>query len=325
MHDVFGFTWRVDSLGYRWIEAEEFLQRASDPSRTPRWEMDTPPFLTNRGNNSSTVLYEPMEEHRTLFREFAFVEQTKAGILSFASEYGLLGGDAPVYVDTRDPARIDVWAEPLSAWVAEITAFRILLDMWDSARAGNIFRLGDRILVTSPTIATIRWPATDARIITPQMESLIARTVGTKDLNRFAIEYVRESIRRRLQVLSFADMGQDDGNHRLPLSICPIGLLGLLWLQFARSLDGKDYRRCRQCGEWFEISRPAGRSTKQFCNGACRYKWHRETTTGTRTSAKPKPRRSTLIRDNDPRGVAASEHQHEWVPAAIPFYKIHRS
>jgi hypothetical protein len=64
---------------------------------------------------------------------------------------------------------------------------------------------------------------------------------------------------------------------RLNLRIVPKNLLGAMWLQYARGIDGnKDYRQCRQCGKWFEISLEANRPTRFFCEDACRYKFYRE-------------------------------------------------
>ena len=65
--------------------------------------------------------------------------------------------------------------------------------------------------------------------------------------------------------------------NRLHLRIVPKNLLGAMWLQYARSIDGKkDYRQCRQCGKWFELSLEANRPTRLFCEDACRYKFYRE-------------------------------------------------
>ena len=65
--------------------------------------------------------------------------------------------------------------------------------------------------------------------------------------------------------------------HRLHLRIVPKNLLGAMWLQYAGGIDGdKDYRRCRACGKWFEISLEANRPTRFFCKDACRYKFYRE-------------------------------------------------
>ena len=58
---------------------------------------------------------------------------------------------------------------------------------------------------------------------------------------------------------------------------CPEEPHGAMWLQYARSIDGnKNYRQCRQCGKWFEISLEANRPTRLFCKDACRYKFYRE-------------------------------------------------
>ncbi len=65
--------------------------------------------------------------------------------------------------------------------------------------------------------------------------------------------------------------------NRLYLRIVPKNLMGAMWLQFARGIDGnKDYRRCRACGKWFEISLEANRPTRFFCKDGCRYKVYRE-------------------------------------------------
>ena len=65
--------------------------------------------------------------------------------------------------------------------------------------------------------------------------------------------------------------------NRLNLRIVPKNLMGAMWLQFARGIDAnKDYRRCRACGDWFEISLEANRPTRFFCKDACRYKFYRE-------------------------------------------------
>jgi hypothetical protein len=298
MNEIFGFSWAVDSLGYRWIEPEEFVCRASDPVRKPRWQLDEGPYLTKRNVASRRLgdrSYQPLLDYRTLFRSFAYLEPTESAILGFASEFGLLAGDAYLSVAMRDPLHtqqtVEVMAEPFGAWKAEIHALRTLLNLWDSARVGDVSRLRELIQVIGPSDAKVLWTVPEGKILSQAMEQLIAQTVGTKDLESFALEYVRYSINWRLQVLSFPILQPDQGNHRLPLSVHPTGLLGALWLQFARSLDGKDYRRCRQCAKWMEIARGVARSTKQFCDGACRFKWHRDNA-HPRNSAKPNGRYS---------------------------------
>ena len=38
----------------------------------------------------------------------------------------------------------------------------------------------------------------------------------------------------------------------------PKNLIGCLWLQFAKALEGKDYRQCENCKLWFEIGGSRG-------------------------------------------------------------------
>ena len=63
------------------------------------------------------------------------------------------------------------------------------------------------------------------------------------------------------------------------LQIIPEDLLAAMWLQFAQAIDGnKEYRACKECGRWFEIShRQADGRTKrrEFCSDACKSKDYR--------------------------------------------------
>jgi hypothetical protein len=57
----------------------------------------------------------------------------------------------------------------------------------------------------------------------------------------------------------------------------PKNLLGALWLQFALTIErGSDFRRCAECGTWFELAPGLGRSDKQFCSVRCRVRSHRK-------------------------------------------------
>ena len=66
---------------------------------------------------------------------------------------------------------------------------------------------------------------------------------------------------------------------RLRIHVVPRNLLGALWLQFARGIDGqKTYLRCRGCNNWLEISIKATgyRTSRAYCSDACRSKAYRE-------------------------------------------------
>ena len=64
---------------------------------------------------------------------------------------------------------------------------------------------------------------------------------------------------------------------RLGLYIVPEGLIGALWLQFARAVErDAKFRQCAECGTWFEVAPGRGRADKQFCSTACRTRAYRK-------------------------------------------------
>ena len=61
------------------------------------------------------------------------------------------------------------------------------------------------------------------------------------------------------------------------LYIVPEGLIGALWLQFARAVErDARLRQCLECTTWFEVAPGRGRTDKQFCSTACRTKAYRK-------------------------------------------------
>ena len=69
----------------------------------------------------------------------------------------------------------------------------------------------------------------------------------------------------------------EQSRDRLGLYIVPEGLIGALWLQFARAVErDAKFRQCAECTTWFEVSPGRGRTDKQFCSTACRTKAYRK-------------------------------------------------
>ena len=62
----------------------------------------------------------------------------------------------------------------------------------------------------------------------------------------------------------------------MSLYFVPNSLVGALWLQFARAVDGrKKYERCGECKTWFEVSLDAARTNRRYCKDPCRFKAYR--------------------------------------------------
>jgi hypothetical protein len=65
--------------------------------------------------------------------------------------------------------------------------------------------------------------------------------------------------------------GWDGERQRIAGSLSPSSLLNAMWTQFFFAVtEGKQYRQCRECGKWFEVSPQVNRTSRQTCSNTCR-------------------------------------------------------
>ena len=98
-----------------------------------------------------------------------------------------------------------------------------------------------------------------------------------EDVAGAAHAYVRRVINRQLyEGQVSAQLGLSPESTQDGLYLVPGSLLGALWLQFAQSLsEGREHRRCKFCGTWFEVGLDAWKTTKLYCGDPCRMKNYR--------------------------------------------------
>ena len=213
------------------------------------------------------TVYEPLREEPALFRKFADLDPAdESRILAFANRYGRLEMEEPNYVDN------------LGSWKQEAGQMFVYVGYWDAYRDGRWDRphkLND--VFRKQFIDTIfSHEATETR------EQMGMSTLPDRDrltLAQAALLSIRSTINQNL-----AQWGTDtcvvyeQGPDRLGLRLVPRNLLAALWLQFARAVDGeRDYRQCRSCRQWFQITydNTGRRKTRVFCSNACRSKAYR--------------------------------------------------
>ena len=64
--------------------------------------------------------------------------------------------------------------------------------------------------------------------------------------------------------------------HAGELAVAPTNLLAQIWFQFAVAVQHqKEYRKCGECGRWFELPSRGSRHEKTFCSQACKQKEYR--------------------------------------------------
>lgn len=109
------FVWRVATNGYRWNS-----ETAQD---------DDPKLAVN--SEWSYREYQPLEEFSGLFRTFADTPLTRAGVLSFAQQYGLLGWwqriDGADAIDCLD-------MESFAFWCEQVQRMQRCVSTWDAAQ-----------------------------------------------------------------------------------------------------------------------------------------------------------------------------------------------
>src|SRR5216683_297814 len=116
------FEWGVESEGYEWREAHPVREQKISPT--------TERFLTP-GFTLAWKRYQPLEDTPALYRTFAEVDRTEAGIQAFANAYGALGvGEHISLVD--GPA---AHGEHFDFWETHLLAMQHVLLVWDALKA----------------------------------------------------------------------------------------------------------------------------------------------------------------------------------------------
>jgi transposase-like protein len=97
------------------------------------------------------------------------------------------------------------------------------------------------------------------------------------DLMKPALHYVQSTINKSLEGHASPRLLWDAKRERLGLYIVPGGLIGALWLQFARAVERDSrFRECAECGIWFELAPGTARADKLYCSTPCRTKAYRK-------------------------------------------------
>jgi hypothetical protein len=287
--------------------------RASIPAEGFHWadrRLSTPPgskkerFLVPTPSTQSPAIYDCFSE-RPLFKRFASVHTTEEGILEFANQFGFLGGFCLKTVlepDAKESNRYwDAPGERFEDWVKHIGLMKhAVVDLWENIRDGYAARTakfirwektidGNRVHYVAPEIPG--WKRSSFLILDQRHD--IFSQVRHGDTLRPAwlalLQIVNVELARHLCAAQLSD---DTTSERFgaTFAVYPEGLLGALWLQFARAIaDNPEYRRCEDCGYDFEITGDK-RADARYCSPACRLRAHRKRVKGN-TTKPPRSRR----------------------------------
>jgi hypothetical protein len=268
------FLWRVPSAGHYWIEGEP-VEDGQQP--TNRFLIgDAAP-----GQIAYVSEYNPLRTHNGLFRTFAETKTSEEGIVEFANRFGCLGGDVrvTVLVKTPDGAEVMRDGELQDKWEDEILTMRILIKIWELAKKRDEVGLGKFIQWKHDAIHFLLPPLHSASAGRPRVIAAmqIPPNFRNGDTVMPARCFLQKRVNEKLHGVR-ASLLWNVKQTELGLRLVPQSLIGCLWLQFAKAIEGnKNYQQCGNCQGWFEIGGSRGaRADKKFCSPSCKASAHRK-------------------------------------------------
>jgi hypothetical protein len=272
---MFAFRWNVPEAGYRWVKTRT--------SGKTRW------VLSDRVPDGSAYRagqYAPLKLHPALFRTFAHLpSEERERLLEFANAYGYLGVEPE---------------ETHETWMQRIGELRRAIAIWDlihdrdaaSLRPFFIWKESeyaeDGYTVISPGGWYYRMGAEGER----QWIDLPPEVARATDVLIPALFLVQRWVNAHLRHAA-PRLVYDSQIGKPVFQVVPANLLAAMWLQLAESMSGnKQYRTCKECGKWFEISSDDdGRTARRlFCDDPCKsrdYRRRKERAQQLRTKGKP--------------------------------------
>jgi hypothetical protein len=308
---MFESQWAAPAAGFRWADRRQLISLENIRERA---KLGKPPgkperYLVPLPSPGPPRTYDAFSS-TALFRTFAAVEPTEAGVLQFANQYGWLGG--PYSKEISEPDAIEpgkFWpgrGELLADWAREIRFMRhIVVDLLDNHKAGHARKLrefitweqtkyGYRVFYTVPPgLGLKRWSVQLAGYPEEPLPTLqlgdTMRPTWIAILKLITAQMERYPISVRLADRSDAEQGS------AALTLPTNCLIAALWFQLARSIaDNHDVRRCAECGAYFDVTTNK-RNDAQFCSPNCRLRAYRkrqkEETLKAVSSTRTSPRR----------------------------------
>lgn len=214
-------------------------------------------------------------------RFFTFSESsTDSLLLAFAHEFGYLG--VPEAFDSKiQVAGVDYsHGEHLDTWRDQSALMNIAVRTWrcaaqeDAVGMRSLFEVRDwdvearwrmlQIELPSRRALTSYWPKGKQFPFEGDLTEEQLLSAG------FSVcrDLVDGSIQKYTQLTLVTT-----GAATAELEVVPTCLIGAMWLQLARAIEGdKEYRRCKRpgCGRYFDLD--TGRSDAEFCSNACKSK-----------------------------------------------------
>jgi hypothetical protein len=276
------FRWAPPRQGYCWITIP----------RRGRYLAEAAPGRSRTQTRPASVVG-PLES-RDLFRLFGSLKPTEREILRFANQHGWLGvGDEiPLLHHPRVMGRERLSAKPsnrlvrlgggemLEVWRPEILAMRDAVTVWTAVTKKDVKSLRQWLKIEEKDGQTRAWYERDSHrwrlIFDTSQEATspgLSRLVRRGDWIQLARFLVQKLVDERLRAHVAYRMVYHADTEQMRAHPIPRNLLGALWFQLARTVEGLlGYQPCKRpgCPEWFEARRGRGKFPRQCCSTSCR-------------------------------------------------------
>jgi hypothetical protein len=237
------FTWRVNRGGYRWSELEGMRS------------------LTTVKSGQGYSEYAPLADYPSLFLTFSLTEETEAGILAFANQYGILGIGS-IFRGSFEPQ------EWFSSWVDQVRGMRTFVARW-------------RDLLNKGSAAPEQgWDALRADVRSLLGKTALSAIMGLPGADRGDSVHQRleTSLKKEMErIFAYFQVTRASHGGNSIHEAGAANLLNALWLQFDDIIARKaELRQCLTCGSWIVVSPDQRRSDARYCKEACRVRAYKE-------------------------------------------------
>lgn len=217
---------------------------------------------------------EVLKDNPALFLEFSNLTENPLEIVKFANKNGLLGPgyNEPVILPKTEQMRgieegegnsVNVWLKEIRYMKKAVDVWFTLLDLAGKLPDANADKLHPALPIDSEDQELKRQSQSDQQRLT--IMSLVS------DLRNNIAEHLSQEV--DLEPVS----SLSDAKGFINLKLRPSNLLSAMWLQFALAVEeGKDFRRCIECGAWMEVTPESRRKVARYCSNKCRSKAYRK-------------------------------------------------
>jgi hypothetical protein len=279
--DLTDFRWQRFAAGYTWKNGQP-RPNLLDGSRADERVLVS---VIPGHEPQSGIEYSPLRTSTGLFRRLAETTPDEPGILAFATDCGFLGGSVSTPIKVEGESFIRMQGEALSAWRLAIDEMRILVTIWDSATNTRSSRLRDYIHWKDDAVlyqvfgdSTDGLPYAFELIASSKLNPEIYSRFTPGDLSQPAMYFLQRRVNHQLAAHAVAPkLLWHPQEGKLVIRLSTNSLIGVLWLQFAKAIEGsKKYQQCQNCREWIEVGgNRSARSDKKFCSPSCKSAAHR--------------------------------------------------